>query len=122
MTESALYDLERAAIGRFAVTHPEIAEMLGHQLERAVVTERWNTGVGFFTSIAVSQPCTRIETLDTVSSSVYRFTVEGLELGMGFVVYIEDGYLDGLEGFAEIGSTTDIDFATVGFSFLPSGD
>jgi len=37
---------------------------------------------------------------------------------MGFVLWLEDGYVDCLEGYSYDESTTDIDFERVGFEIL----
>jgi hypothetical protein len=44
--------------------------------------------------------------------------IDGFEHGMGFVLWLEDGYVDCLKGYSYDESTTDIDFERVGFEIL----
>jgi hypothetical protein len=38
---------------------------------------------------------------------------------MGFLVFLEDGYVSTIEGYTYDGSTVDIDFETVAFDVKP---
>ena len=96
---SAFTELERAALSSIFAEHLDLAPGLEDQLAGAIVTERENTGGGFFTTIRVSddaRPVNGPRVLGHATSA----NVEGLEHGLGFVLFMADGKLDLLEGFA----------------------
>ncbi|WP_125996344.1 hypothetical protein [Sphingomonas sp. S-NIH.Pt15_0812] len=78
---------------------PELAPALERQFETSVVTERENSGGGFFTTMRVA-----IDVPTVVSPSVLGYAtqarISGLEHGLGFVLFIKGGRLHMLEGFA----------------------
>jgi len=118
-TGSAFTPLERAVLR--AIYEKESVDRcaLEAQLSTATVIQRENTGAGFYTQIAVQR--------DSVSSiggerlrSGPMVTVEGLEHGMGFVLWLKDGLADCLEGYCYGESTTGIDFGQVSFELAQS--
>ena len=76
-----------------------MSSVLQRQLDRATVTKRENTGGGFFTDIAVPEDAQRAECPRVLGYATHA-RVEGLEYGLGFVLFMEDGKLHLLEGFA----------------------
>lgn len=93
---------------------PDFAEQLDRQLESAEAISRENTGGGFFTSISVkgSLPVITPRTLGETTHA----RVGGMEHGLGFVLFMQNGWLHTLEGFSLGGEeTAQIDFSNVQF-------
>lgn len=66
------------------------------QLAFARVIDRIKTAVGFRTRVSVDRSACRPLTMRLRGG---HFDVEGLELGMGVILWDEGGYLDTIEGF-----------------------
>lgn len=105
-----LSPLEREVIATILAPDHPVMNALHAQLARCHVTSREPTGVGFFTWLGVAadvEPApVRPGTLDLADVVA---DIEGLEHGAGFVLFIEDGILDVLEGFSYDEPWTDID-------------
>ena len=92
--------LERAVLRKlFDGPHPALRALL-EQAQLARASSRRFTGAGFFTSLSVpawlpaaSLPSSRIRFGDVGAS------VQGLEGGLGFMVYVDEGKLTMLEGY-----------------------
>jgi hypothetical protein len=84
-------ELELAALHSILET-PELTSGLERQLATATVTERENSGGGFFTTIAVAGDAPRV-TSPKVLGYDTQARVEGLEYGFGFVLFMENGRL-----------------------------
>jgi hypothetical protein len=90
--------------------HP-VLNALRRQFERCHVASREITGVGFYTYLAVPGDVERAPVkpgsgrlfLGDVTASV-----DGLERGAGFELFVEDGVLDFLEGFSYDEPWTDL--------------
>jgi hypothetical protein len=107
--------LEHAVLRSIFSETPELAATLDQQLEQAKVTERQNSGAGFFTTIAVCENAPRLESTRYLGRQTHA-SVDGLEHGLGFVLFLEDGRLHLLEGYSyEPESTTSLDLASVAF-------
>ena len=91
--------LELAALQSIFSETPELASELQRQLQSATVTKRENTGGGFFTDIAVADDVPRVSAPKVLGYETHA-TVNGLEHGFGFVLFMEDGRLHLLEGYA----------------------
>ncbi len=91
--------LERAALRSIFAEHPDLAVGLEQQLADAVVTMRENTGGGFFTTISVSENARPVDGPRVLGHETSA-NVDGLEHGLGFVLFMEEGKLQLLEGFA----------------------
>ena len=94
------------------------AAALTVQLSTAKVRSRENTGVGFYTRFDVA----RDRPIPGEWKRPGGWThVEGLTRPMGFILWIQDGYADCLEGFTVDDSTVGLDLATMNFTlpFLP---
>ncbi|HKF52838.1 MAG TPA: hypothetical protein VKB26_11040 [Candidatus Acidoferrales bacterium] len=115
---SSLTPLEHAVLRAICKEYPSDRAALEAQLATATVLRRENTGAGFFTYLSVER---------TSSNPIggYRLRngpnakVEGLEHGMGFILWLKEGYINCLEGYAYAGSTTAIAFDKVSFELLP---
>lgn len=68
---SAFTQLELAALHSAFSEAPELASQLEQQLSVATVTERENTGVGFFTTISVPSTAVAIERSEPLSGETH---------------------------------------------------
>jgi hypothetical protein len=108
--------LELAALHSIFVETPQYADGLAVQLAGASVAARENTGGGFFTTISVAADIPQIPGPRVLGHETYA-SVEGLNHGMGFVLFMKDGYLNLLEGYS-VGyeNTASSNLATVTFT------
>ena len=95
----AFTPLELAALNSIFEETPELAAALRGQLAVATVTERTNSGAGFFTTIAVPHSAARVDSPRVLGEETGA-RVAGLEHGLGFVLFMNDGRFDTLEGYA----------------------
>ena len=104
--------LARAGCARCHCTSgAEVADALAGQQVKVCVAARTNTGAGFYTTLDVSyQP--PIEGTSPVGD--VGATVAGLQHGMGFLLWPQDGHIHKLEGYA-YEDTSGIDFERVAF-------
>src|SRR5262245_22674397 len=65
----------------------------------AIVRQRTMTGVGFFLRFAIQSDAEKIQANGQRTLSCVGAELEGVEHGVGFVLFIQDGKLDFLEGF-----------------------
>jgi hypothetical protein len=107
--------LETAALEAIFSETPELAPALKSQLEASVVTNRENSGGGFFTTMKVADDAPAVNS-PSVLGYATQARIGGLEHGLGFVLFMRDGKLHMLEGFAW-GSerTNDLDLAALQF-------
>lgn len=116
MTDKNLTDLERTVLGEICRQHPRDQASLERQVALASVTGRKNTGAGFFTDLSVPKDsASKIETAGRVRGDVLA-KLNGLECEMGFILFLEDGFLSVLEGYL-LGNetTTGLDLLNVAF-------
>ncbi|MHB8503375.1 MAG: hypothetical protein ACYDCG_15700 [Candidatus Acidiferrales bacterium] len=103
----------RAICGLHSADHP----VLEAQLSTATVLCRENTGAGFYTDFSadrISHPAIRGERLRTGPAA----RVDGLKQGMGFILWLKEGYAHHLEGYSYGESTTGLVFEQIGFEIL----
>ena len=113
-----LWPIERAVLEAAAHDYGAAAEGLRKQLAAAQVTDFENTGAGFFSTVKVSADAPRLtekSPLDAATASV-----GSIEHGMGFLVFLENGYVSLIEGYTcgDV-STEVVDFASVHFEMKP---
>ncbi len=106
-------DLELAALKSIFLETPELTISLEQQLAVAFVAERENSGCGFFTTMAVSPEALPV-TGPSVLGHQTHARVAGLEQGLSFVLFLEDGKLHMLEGFG-YEATESLDLSSVSF-------
>jgi hypothetical protein len=110
--------LEQAVLSAICEEHPNDRAAIEAQLSTAKLRSRENTGAGFFTHFDVQ----RIG-ISSVGGPRLRDSpnakIEGLQYGMGFILWFKEGYADCLEGYANADSTTTIDWHTVKFELDP---
>ena len=95
-----LTEFEYAALDKLLAGNHPVLSVLRAQLASAKVSSREFTGVGFFTNLRIDRSlppaligCSRIQIRDVGGK------IKGLKHGVGFVLFITDGYIDFLEGF-----------------------
>lgn len=112
------WSIERAVLEEAAHEYPTSADALREQMVAAQVASFENTGGGFFSTVRVSRAAPRLtdkSPLDAATGSV-----GSIEPGMGFLVFVEDGYVSLIEGYAQgDASTANVDFESVTFDMKP---
>jgi hypothetical protein len=114
---SYVTQLERAVLWTICERHVVDRAPLGVQLSTATVLNRTNTGAGFYTDFAVervSSPAIGGERLRRGPGA----SVAGLVHGMGFILWLKEGYIDRLEGYSYDENTTAIDFERAAFEVI----
>jgi hypothetical protein len=114
---TGLTKLEHAALRSIFSETPDIAPALLRQLELATVADRENTGGGFFTTIIVAENAPRVRSPKVLGYETHAH-VKGMEHGLGFVLFMKDGALDMLEGYALAGSTSALDLTELLFEIF----
>jgi hypothetical protein len=92
-----LTKLERAVLEKLLAGDLPALVALRSQVRSSRIVERRMTGVGFFTTFAVPPEVPRVQgsfQLGDVSAEI-----EGLSGGAGFILWVNDGVLDMLEGY-----------------------
>ena len=74
-------------------------QILRKQLALAEVVQRVNTGVGFYIRFGLPQNVERLTNRQRITLGDVNADVEGLNFGIGFVLFISDGALEMLEGY-----------------------
>jgi hypothetical protein len=112
---NTLSPLERAVLDVIALQVPEVGSALAGRQGEVHVTARENTGAGFHTTIEFSRgsPIELVSPLGDVGASI-----DGLQYGMGFLLWLRDGRIYQLEGYSYEESTTDINFERVAFGIV----
>jgi hypothetical protein len=93
-----LTPLERDAIAAFVSTPGPLMDALRAQLAVCRIKSREFTGVGFFTVVVVPQRLAVPDAGRSVFDGI-NAEIEGLQYGAGFLLFVEGGMLDMLEGF-----------------------
>jgi hypothetical protein len=115
--ESNFTTLEQAVLGAICEMHLVDRAALEAQLSTATVLSRENTGSGFYTRFAVE--CASGAAIGGERlrhGPVAR--IDGLEHGMGFILWLKNGYEDCLEGYSFGESTSWIALERAGFEIL----
>jgi hypothetical protein len=117
---NTLTRLERAVLNAIVCETPEFRAFLERQIFSAKVQSRENTGGGFFVDLEV--PLVDVEGVfgekGPFGKNVY-IGIEGLEYGLGAILFVKDGRISLLEGYA-VGAenTSSIDFTDVEFAII----
>lgn len=87
----------------------EVLKILAHQYERSEVKEIEESGKGIFVSFKVDD---EIMPLSNNVKQNFAFgdvngVIDGVEGAVGFILFIRNGYLDTLEGYANIPGSWD---------------
>lgn len=117
--ESGLTPLERAVLRSLCEAHPIDQAALEGQLSTAIVLSRENTGVGFYTRLSIERSAGAPIGGERLRNGPAA-KIDGLKHGMGFILWLEEGYADCLEGYCYEESTTAIVLERAGFEILQS--
>jgi hypothetical protein len=111
-------ELELAALQSIFAETPQLAPDFERQLSVATVTERENTGVGFFTTISVPPTAVAIDVSEPLCGETHA-RIPGVEHGLGFVLFFRDGRMETLEGFTYGSeSTASLDLTNLTFEIV----
>lgn len=103
--------LEAKVLGSICEMHRADRTALESQLATAVIRSRENTGAGFYTRFEVRS---RQDAIPGERKRIGRNAkIEGLKHGMGFILWLNDGYAATLEGYSFGEDTSSIDFEAV---------
>ena len=115
MTEPT--SLERAVLLAVVdqLNSPE-KENLARQVLNASVIRRENTGAGFYTHFDVGDG--PYNHLPDLTDRMVEARVEGLQHGIGFILWVKNGRLDVLEGYSYEEVTTPLKWEGVAFELI----
>jgi len=116
--ELKLSPLEEAVLRAICETHAADRASLEAQLSRATVLRRENTGVGFYTDFSVERTAKNHALGGERMRSGPAASVSGLKHGVGFILWLKEGYAHHLEGYSYGESTAGIDFEQVSFELV----
>jgi hypothetical protein len=106
MTMAELNPLEKAVLGKLFEGNGPVLAALRHQTEIAKVDERRMTGMGFYTTFNIpeGEPPAPVRLgrmcFGDVVAKIPGLEEPGLDYGAGFLVCIQDGRLQMLEGYS----------------------
>jgi hypothetical protein len=92
-----LTKLECAVLEKLLAGDLPALEALRSQARSSRIVERRMTGVGFFTTFAVPPDVPRVQGSFQLGDVLGK--LEGLAHGAGFLLWVEDGVLEMLEGY-----------------------
>ena len=93
--------LERQVIATLLAPDHPVMDALRRQFDACRVASREFTGHGFFSTLVVADGVEAAPvTLRQLDLGDVTATIDGLEHGAGFVLFVRDGVLHMLEGFA----------------------
>lgn len=107
-------ELETAVLHAIFAETPDLRNELESQFKTAKVIARENSGVGFFTKISVSEDVPPVACPSPLGREIGA-SVQGLDHGMGFVLFLKDGRLRTLEGFTYDDPTAELDLNCLNF-------
>jgi hypothetical protein len=112
------WSIERAVLEAAARDYQASADGLHAQMTAAQVTHFENTGAGFFSTVKVSPDAPLLPDKSLLNAGTGG--VGSLEHQMGFLIFIEDGFVTLIEGYTNgDDSTVGVDFETVTFDIKP---
>jgi hypothetical protein len=109
--------LEKAVLDAICSANPGEKTLLEQQFAAATIVSRDNTRAGFYTDFRVDRTSSSPVQGDRRRTGPSA-NVEGLQHGMGFVLWITDGFADCLEGYSYDESTSEIAFDRTAFEIL----
>jgi hypothetical protein len=111
-----LNGLEETALRAIASEYVEVEPQLLAILRSCTVTGYENTGSGFFANLELDRDRFKPINLHSPLSEAF-LRIDGMEYGIGCLIFLTDGYPALLEGYSLAGEDTSaIDFGAVGFS------
>ena len=116
--ESIFTPLERAVLNAICEMHSEDRGALEAELSTATFCSRQNNGHGFYTRFSVDHgSSTSVRGPQLKNGPMAR--IDGLKHGMGFVLWLEKGYANCLEGFGYGEDISVLNLETVSFEIDP---
>jgi hypothetical protein len=109
--------LERAVLTAICDIYSSDRAALEVQLSTATLLGGENTGAGFYTRFAGERSSGYAVTGERLRAGP-EAKIDGLEHGMGFILWLKDGYAECLEGYSYGESTTGIALEAVSFEIL----
>ena len=82
--------------------HP-LLEELRRQYETAQFASRELSGAGFFTRFSFPEPSTRLSVTHYFFMWDVSAEIPGIEQGVQFALFVQDGWIQCLEGWAHVG-------------------
>jgi len=92
-------ELEAVVVGALLAGDREELAILRQQVQHAVVSNRKHTGVGFWTYFVVQPSAPRLANSGRLRLSDVGAVVQDVQHGAGFILWVEHGAIDCLEGF-----------------------
>ncbi len=89
--------LERSAMDMLLAGNHPVLELLRQQYAACSVVRREETGVGVFVNFLVPRDIERVPTNKSLAISDVSADIEGLQFGVGFVLFVRGGFIDCLE-------------------------
>jgi hypothetical protein len=111
--------LEAAVLRAICEMHLSDRAALEAQLSTAALISRENTGAGFYTNFVVEPSASAAIAGERLRNGP-EARIEGLQHGMGFILWLTEGYASSLEGYSYEESTIGVDLEQVGFEMLGS--
>lgn len=102
--------LERAIPDAICEMNLPDRALLQKQLAAAKVLSRKNTGAGFYADFSVDRTLCAAIGGDGLRNGPADVRIEGLRNGMGFILWLKEGFAECLEGYSYDEDTTDIRF------------
>ena len=93
----AFTDFEMSALKAISALFGDEAERFLVQLRASKVVDRINTAHGFYTRVSVDRSLCQPMSLDQKGGS---FEVEGIQHGIGVLLWGDDGFLETIEGYS----------------------
>src|SRR5258708_39352833 len=109
--------LEQAVLRAICEMHPVDQAALEGQLSTATILSRENTGVGFYTRFSIKHCADTVIGGERLRRGPVA-KIHGLEHGMGFILGLNEGYSDCLEGDCYQQRTTKLALEQAGFEIL----
>ena len=94
-----LTPLEQAVMEKLLDGEDEVLSALRQQLKVVEVSKREMTGVGFYTTFSVPDEVSRVPGNASFKFGDVIAKIPGLRLGVGFLLYVQDGNLHMLEAY-----------------------
>jgi hypothetical protein len=115
--DSCFTTLERVVLDAICIMNSRDRAALQAQLSTATLISRENTGAGFYTRFQVERS-SGAAIKGEHSRAGPEIKVAGLEHGMGFILWLKEGYANCLEGYSYAESTTDIVLESAAFEVI----
>ena len=94
-----LTPLEQAVLEKLLSGESDRYRILHNQIPALCVSERKMTGVGFFTRFSIPDDIPKLPDEATFQTGGVGANINDLGHGAGFVLFVEDGQIETLEGY-----------------------